>query len=339
MAKKSVLTRTVLIIIVLLGALGITGVAILKGSCVDEPVELFIHKNTTYSALLDSLESNGVKRIGLISMFGQYEELETNIKPGHYVLGKGANAIGIVRLLKSGAQKPVRLVLNNARTLEQLAAKLSVQIEADSATLITHLNNPETAKKYGLKKEELIGMFIPNTYEVWWTTSPEALTDRMNREWNAFWNESRTKKLERIKLDKMEVITLASIIYEETKNVAEMPKIAGVFVNRLRQGIPLQACPTAKYAVGDFTLRRILNKHIQFESPYNTYINKGLPPGPICIPSIATIDATLNFVEHKYIFFCAKEDFSGTHNFAATNAEHAANARRYQEALNKRGIK
>lgn len=339
MAKKSLFSRIVPLLVVVVGTLGIIGIVTLKGSCVEEPVELFIHSDTSYDALLDTLESKGVRRMGLISLFGEYEELEEYIKPGHYVLGKGANAVGIVRLLKSGSQRPVKLVINNARTLEQLAAKLSLQLEVDSASLYAHLSNPATAKKYDLKQEELIGMFIPNTYEVWWTTSPEALTDRMSREWKAFWNESRTKKLERIGLSKMEVVTLASIIYEETKNVGEMPKIAGVFVNRLRRGIPLQACPTAKYAVGDFTLKRILNKHIQFESPYNTYINRGLPPGPICTPSIAAIDATLNYTQHNYIFFCAKEDFSGTHNFATTNAEHSANARRYQQALNSRGIK
>lgn len=339
MAKKSLFRRVALLVVVLIGLAGIAGVAILKGSCVSEPVELFIPSGTPYSTVLDSLESAGVKKLGLIKMVGQYKELEKNIKPGHYVIGKGANAMGIVGLLKSGAQRPVKLVINNTRTLEQLASKLAGQIEADSASLYAHLTAPATAKKYGLTTEELIGIFVANTYEVWWTTTPEALTDRMNREWNNFWNESRTAKLQRTGLDKIDVVTLASIVYEETKNKGEMPKIAGVYMNRLRRGIPLQACPTAKYAVGDFSLRRILNKHIQFESPYNTYLNQGLPPGPICIPSIAAIDAVLNYTEHNYIFFCAKEDFSGTHNFATTNAEHSANARRYQEALNKRGIK
>lgn len=339
MAKKSFFSRAVLLLVVLLGAVGISGVVILKGSCVSEPVELFIHSGTPYSTVLESLEEAGVKKMGLIKMVGEYKDLERNIKPGHYVIGKGANAMGIVGLLKSGAQRPVKLVINNTRTLEQLAGKLSEQLAADSVTLYAHLSNSETAKKYGLKKEELVGIFVANTYEVWWTTSPEALTDRMNREWKAFWNESRTAKLQRTGLNKVEVVTLASIIYEETKNKGEMPKIAGVFINRLRRGIPLQACPTAKYAVGDFTLKRVLNKHIQHPSPYNTYINRGLPPGPICIPSIAAIDAVLNYTEHNYLFFCAKEDFSGTHNFASTNAEHSANARRYQEALNRRGIK
>lgn len=339
MAKKSLFSRVAVLAVVLFGALGIAGVSILKGSCVSEPVELYIHAGTPYSALLDTLEAHGVKKLQLIDLFGKYEQLESNIKPGHYVLGKGANAIGIVRLIKSGAQKPVKLVINNTRTLDQLAAKLALQLEADSAAFYRHLTNPATAEKYGLKQEELIGMFIPNTYEVWWTASPESITERMSREWKAFWNEKRTAKLERIGLSKMKVITLASIVYEETKNVSEMSKIAGVFVNRLRRGIPLQACPTAKYAVGDFGLKRILNKHIQFESPYNTYINRGLPPGPICVPSIAAIDAVLNYTEHNYIYFCAKEDFSGTHNFAATLAEHNANANRYQAALNKRGIK
>jgi UPF0755 protein len=185
----------------------------------------------------------------------------------------------------------------------------------------------------------VIGLFIPNTYEVWWNSTPEELTDRMASEWNKFWNESRTAKLNRTGLSKMEVITLASIIYEETKNVEEMPKIAGVFINRQRKGIPLQSCATAKYALGDFTLKRVLYEHTQVESPYNTYTNQGLPPGPICTPSISAIDAVLGYSDHKYLYFCAKEDFSGTHNFATTLSEHNANSKRYHAALKRAGIK
>ena len=245
----------------------------------------------------------------------------------------------VVNMLRSGAQKPVRLIFNNTRTLQDLAGRIAGQIEADSITLLTHLTAPETAKKYNLTQEEVIGLFIPNTYEVWWNISPEALTDRMAKEWKRFWNEERTKRLSRTKLSKMEVITLASIVYEETKNVGEMPKIAGVYINRLRRGMPLQACPTAKYAVGDFTIKRVLHKHTQVKSPYNTYLNKGLTPGPICTPSIAAIDAVLNYSDHSYLYFCAKEDFSGTHYFSKTLSEHNRYAARYTKALKKSGIR
>lgn len=161
----------------------------------------------------------------------------------------------------------------------------------------------------------------------------------MEREWERFWNDKRTSALARTKLSKMEVITLASIVYEETKQTSEMPKIAGVYINRLRRGMPLQACPTAKYAVGDFSLKRILHKHTRVESPYNTYINRGLPPGPICTPSIAAIDAVLNYTSHNYLYFCAKEDLSGTHNFSTNLSQHNRYAQRYAEAIRKAGIR
>ena len=176
-------------------------------------------------------------------------------------------------------------------------------------------------------------MFIPNTYEMWWNVSPEALTDRMLGEYEKFWTSERKDKLARTRLSQKEVMNLAAIVYEETKVVSEMPKIAGVYINRLRRGMPLQACPTAKYAVGDFTLTRILYKHTQVDSPYNTYKHRGLPPGPICMPSIAAIDAVLGYADHKYLYFCAKEDLSGRHNFASTLTEHNRNSRRYNEAL------
>ncbi|MBQ1214350.1 MAG: endolytic transglycosylase MltG, partial [Tidjanibacter sp.] len=239
----------------------------------------------------------------------------------------------------AGAQKPVKLTFNNIRTLDQLAGRLAAQIEADSVAILAHLTNPATAAKYDLKPEQLIGIFIPNTYEVWWTLTPEALTDRMFKEYNSFWNDSRKAKLARTKLSEIEVVTLASIIYEETKVASEMPKIAGVYLNRMRRGIPLQACPTAKYALGDFSIKRVLHKHTQVKSPYNTYLNRGLTPGPICLPSITAIDAVLDFENHSYLYFCAKEDFSGRHYFSKTLSEHNRYAKRYAAALNKARIR
>ena len=195
------------------------------------------------------------------------------------------------------------------------------------------------AEKYGFKPEEMIGMFIPNTYEVWWNITPEGLTERMKKEYDNFWNEERVAKLARTRLTQKEVTTLASIICEETRMTDEMPTMAGVYINRLRRGMLLQADPTVKFAIGDFTIRRVLNRHLEVDSPYNTYKYAGLPPSPICMPSIKGIDAVLNYKESNYLYFCAKEDFSGYHNFARTLSEHNQNARRYANALNRAGIR
>ncbi len=339
MAKKRRSALKFLLTLIVLGVISLFGLRFVRSSCVPQTVEIFIPSGSSYHDILDSLGANGVEKVDFISLVGRLKGADKNVKPGHYVFYEGTNMVGVVNQLRSGAQTPVKVTFNNIRTVEQLSARLAEQIEADSAAIATHLADPATAEKYGLKSGEVIGLFIPNTYEVWWTSTPEELTDRMALEWEKFWNESRTEKLARTGLSKMEVITLASIIYEETKNVGEMPKIAGVFINRLRKGIPLQSCATAKYALGDFSLKRVLYEHTQVKSPYNTYINRGLPPGPICTPSIATIDAVLGYTDHKYLYFCAKEDFSGTHNFATTLSEHNANSKRYHAALKKAGIK
>lgn len=340
MAKKRRNSLRGLLLIVVLGVVAVLGALWLAGkSCVKSECELYIPTGSSYEALLDSLESAGVERLSVVDLLGKLKRLDRNPKAGHYVLRSGATPMAVVNMLRSGAQKPVRLTFNNTRTLADLAGRIAQSIEADSLTLLEHFNAPATAQKYNLKPEELIGLFIPNTYEVWWNISPEALTDRMAREWERFWNADRTAKLARTKLSKMEVITLASIVYEETKNVGEMSKIAGVYINRLRRGMPLQACPTAKYALGDFSIKRVLHKHTQVPSPYNTYLHRGLTPGPICTPSIAAIDAVLDYADHKYIYFCAKEDFSGRHNFATTLKEHNRHAKRYAEALRKAKIR
>ena len=185
----------------------------------------------------------------------------------------------------------------------------------------------------------MFSIFLPNTYEFYWTVTPREFVDRMYREYKRFWEGDRDKKRERSGLDRVEVATLASIVYEETRKVDEMPRVAGVYMNRLRTGMPLQADPTIKYAMQDFGLRRILNRHLKTPSPYNTYINRGLPPSPICMPSVEAIDAVLNFEKHDYVFFCARPTFDGYHNFAKTYSEHLRNARAYQAELNKRNIK
>ena len=241
--------------------------------------------------------------------------------------------VKLVRMLVLGEQTPVNIVVGEARTVPQLASKLSKQIMADSTTIITALYDKKLRAEMGYVRDSLIAMFVPNTYQVYWTILPEKLLARLKRESDNFWNEERLSKLKQTKLSRYEAMTLASIVYEETKNRGEMPKIAGVYINRLRKNIALQACPTVKYAMGDFALTRILYKHLKYDSPFNTYKYAGLPPAPICIPSIAAIDAVLNYEKSNYLYFCAKPEFDGTHNFARTLSEHNANSRKYNEAL------
>ena len=242
------------------------------------------------------------------------------------------------RKLKNGLQASVRLTIPSVRTADKLAGALSRKLMADSASIYEKLTDTATCRKYGYTPETMLCMFIPNTYEVYWNTSVDKLLDKMNSESKKFWNFERTQKAEAMGLTKEEVITLASIVDEETAVDAEKPMVAGMYYNRLKANMPLQADPTIKFALKDFDIRRIYHKMLTVNSPYNTYRNTGLPPGPIRIPSVAGIDAVLNHVHHNYIYMCAKEDFSGTHNFAETYEEHLQNAAKYSDALNKRGI-
>jgi UPF0755 protein len=236
-------------------------------------------------------------------------------------------------------QTAISLRLPEVRTVEKLATALSDQIMLDSATLAKAFTDSAFCTKYGYKEETLTALFIPNTYEVYWDISLEKFMERMVKENQRFWNETRMKKAEAQGLTPVEVAILASIIDEETRNNGEKPMIAGMYLNRLKIKMPLQADPTIKFAMQAFKLRRILNSMLKTKSPYNTYTNVGLPPGPIKIASIASLEAVLNPANHKYLYMCAKEDFSGTHNFARTYSEHLKNASRYRKALNARNIK
>ncbi len=258
---------------------------------------------------------------------------------GRYRAEPEMSCLQLYRLLRNGTQEPVKLVIPNSRTMEMLASVLSQSLMVDSAEIASALTDSIYCATHGYTTATIPALFIPNTYEVYWDVSVDKLVERMERENNRFWTAERKAKAEAIGLTHEQVATLASIVDEETANNAEKPMIAGLYLNRLRIGMLLQADPTVKFAVGDFSLRRILNKHLLTDSPYNTYRVEGLPPGPIRIASIAGLDAVLNHVEHPYLYMCAKEDFSGTHNFARTLPEHYRNARRYIKALNARGIK
>ena len=240
----------------------------------------------------------------------------------------------------------MNLTVPSVRTIDKLSAELSKKLMLDSLEIRKALTDEATCEKYGYDTATIACMFIPNTYDIYWNVSVSKLLDRMKKESDKFWNFERTQKAKAMNLTPVEVITLASIVDEETANNAEKPMIAGMYYNRLMlrnaeypEGMPLQADPTIKFAWKQFGLKRIYNNLLSIKSPYNTYKNPGLPPGPIRIPSVAGIDAVLNHVKHEYIYMCAKEDFSGTHNFARTYQEHLQNAAKYSKALNERGIK
>ncbi|MDR9397769.1 MAG: endolytic transglycosylase MltG [Salibacter sp.] len=262
-----------------------------------------------------------------------------NIKPGRYRLKEGMSNNELVNLLRSGRQVPVQVTFNTIRTLHELAGKVSSQLEVDSLSLDSALTDKELMQHYGFDETTFISMFIPNTYEFYWNTNGEEFIDRMAQEFKRFWTDVRIQKAKEIGLSQSEVATLASIVQQETFRADEMPKVAGLYLNRLERGMKLQADPTVKYAVGDPSLKRIYFKHLEVESPYNTYKVKGLPPGPIAVPERTALDAVLNAVDHNYYYMCAKPDYSGYHEFARTLAQHNRNRAKYIQFLRREGVR
>ena len=261
-----------------------------------------------------------------------------NIKPGRYNVKRGWNTNELVNQLRIGAQSPVKVTFNNVRYFENLAGKVSSYFEVDSLSFAEAFSNDSAYSKYGFNKANFSAMFIPNTYEFYWTTKPSQFIEKMNAEYKKFWNGDRFEKAKALNLTPVEITTIASIVQEETIKAEEKPRIAGLYINRLKRGMLLQADPTIKYAIHDFTIRRVTNDMLESNSPYNTYKFAGLPPGPINFPEISSIDAVLNAENHNYLYMCAKEDFSGYHNFSRTLVQHNINAARYRKALNKNKI-
>lgn len=304
-----------------------------------QKVTLYIPEGSTYTQAMDTIRKHFIihdpKTFEWIADKKKYPSL---VKPGRYVIEKDLSYIELINILRSGNQTPVKITFNNIRTLNDLAGKIGKQINADSTHIIDFLNDPGNYFKDGFTRENIISVFIPNTYQLFWNTTAEGLYTRMLKEYNNFWNDERKAKAKAIRLSQTEVAILASIIDDEVVKPDEKPRIAGVYLNRIRRGIPLQACPTIKFAMNDFTITRVLKKHLTFESPYNTYLHNGFPPGPIGCPTIEGIDAVLNAEKHDYLFFAAKSDFSGYHNFSRTLTEHNRYAAEYQRELNKRRI-
>lgn len=303
----------------------------------DEKKYLYIPDSSSFIDVKDSLKQS----LRFHFTFNQAAKLlqyGKKIRPGRYELSDDMNNFTLIRKLRNGSQSPIRLTFNNLRTKEQLARRLSELLMADSASIVNLLSDSVFLLKHGFNTYNSVAVFIPDTYEIFWDSDAGEIFDRMLREFNKFWTTERKTKAALIPLTPVEVTTLASIVEEETNLNHEKPLIAGLYINRLKKNMPLQADPTVKFAYGDFALRRIRGEQLRTVSPYNTYKNTGLPPGPIRITSAKAIDAVLNFKNHDYIFMCAKETLNGEHNFAVTWSEHQQNARRYQQALNARKI-
>ena len=299
---------------------------------------IIIEEGTDFNRLIKRLEDdtliNDILSFSFLSKIMEYQE---NIKIGAYKVNMNMSNYDMITMLRSGNQTPIKLTFSYARKIDDLAEKITSKLKISKEDLLNYLL--ENIDNYeGFKKEDIISIFLPDTYEVYWNISPKKLTDKMYSEYKKFWNNDRLEKLKKINLNQKEAIILASIVASESRMLDEADRIAGLYINRLNRNMRLQADPTLVFAANDFTIRRVLNKHKKIKSPYNTYIHRGLPPGPIRIASKKYIDAVLNFEKHNYIYMCAKEDFSGYHAFATNLSDHNRNARKFQIALNNRKI-
>lgn len=342
--KKRRFPKVLFIIFILLLIFGAVAAwigyqAFMGPSVTNKQEYLFVKTGDTYEDVLQTItDEQIVKNPAIFRYVAELMEYPASVKPGRYKLTEDMSNRRLIGNLRGGYQEAVRFRFENIRLKENFAALLGENFEADSSVFSEILNNEELAESYGFTVDNFFTMFIPNTYEIYWNTAPHQIVARFHDEYNKFWTAERKAKAEAIGLLPQDVSILASIVKGEALHTDEMPDIAGLYLNRLEKGMLLQADPTVIFANNDFTIRRVLNRHLTIDNPYNTYRYKGLPPGPIMLPSIASIDAVLNHNKHDYIYMCAKDDFSGYHNFARTQAEHLVNARKFQRALTERNI-
>lgn len=300
-----------------------------------EEISLYIPTGADFETVMDTLvRKKLLQDIISFRFLAKLLSYTDNVKPGRYLIKDQWNNLQTIRMLRAGMQTPVKLTFNNIRLKGELAEKLAKYVQPTQSEIEQILSDRETAEKYGFDTNTFMSMFIPNTYEVYWTITVEGLIEKMYKEYNMFWSEEKKRQADALKMTPIEVAILASIVEAETRMTDERPRVAGVYINRLRKNMRLQADPTVVFALGDFSIKRVLARHKKINSPYNTYKHRGLPPGPINLPSISSIEAVLNYEKHDYLYFCAKEDFSGYHNFAQTIKQHLSYARLYQKALN-----
>jgi UPF0755 protein len=338
---KKFIIALVLIIVIALAGTGIFYYLRLFGPNVTNKQEyLYIHTNATFNDVYKDIREQGIVKDTTTFMWAAHNmKYISRVKPGKYRLKAGMSNRSLINMLKSGTQEPITLVFQNLRMKEQFAGFVAKKLEPDSLSILRLLDSAQFAEQYGFTKDNIYTVFIPNSYQFYWNTTPEKFFKRMYANYEKFWTPERKQKAAAINLTPQEVSVLASIVDGEALHDDEMPAIAGLYLNRLQKGMKLQADPTVIFAVNDFTIKRVLNKYLVFNSPYNTYLHTGLPPGPIMMPSVNAINAVLDYKKSGYLYMCAKEDFSGYHNFATNEADHRVNARKFQQALNERNIK
>lgn len=340
--KRSRIILTVVVVLLVVG--GVIGWQTWRkifgpGPSFPQDRVVLIPSGSSFTQVTDSLMAAGViTDVEWFSRLAEQKNYTVRIRPGRYVISSATSMNDLVNKLRSGEQDPVRVTFTNIQRTEQLAGQVAKYLECDSLALLKTMTDPAVIEGYGFRPETMISMFIPNTYEFWWTTTPTKFLDRMAEEYRRFWTDARKQKAQALGMKQSEVSTLASIVQAETARADEAPLIASVYLNRLRINMPLQADPTLKFAMGLDTIQRLLATDLSIDSPYNTYKHIGLPPGPINLPEPRFIDAVLNAEDSDYLYFCAREDLSGYSNFAKNYEQHQVNARRYQRALNQRGI-
>jgi len=302
------------------------------------PTTIIIKENTSFNEMCQSLSVKCARMpLMLFRRLCIFTGFDRKMLMGSYSFTGKENFYSVFHTMTRGIQTPIQLVIHNIRTPEELAGCLGRQLMADSAKFLNLLEDDNFCGKHGFTKENIRCMFLPNTYEVYYTTSPQMIFERMHVEYDAFWNEKRQEQLKKLNISQTDAIIIASITEEESNNKNEMGIICGLYYNRLKKGMPMQACPTIKYALGKFNLRHVLYSHLKVDSPYNTYVHLGLPPGPIRIPEGSTIDALLYHTPHNYLFMCADADRPGWHRFSSTAREHESNASRYHAKMNRKG--
>ena len=341
-AKRTFIRRVMALFVVLLLATGFWAYRMVLASnfSIKETTYVYVDSQKNFNDLCNQLkDSASCKSLASFKQLAYLIGYPDKMKTGRYAIEPGTGNLRLLKNLIGGLQSPIRITFNNIRLRTDLAQRLDDQLMVTKDELLTRFADSAYCAELGFTTETIQCMFIPNTYELYWDITPDNFMKRMQKEYKAFWTADRLAKAAKIGITPVQVSVLASIVEEETAKADEMGMVAGLYLNRLQINMPLQADPTVKYAVGDVTLKRIMFEHLQVESPYNTYKHTGLPPGPIRVPSIKGINAVLNHDQHNYIYMCAKEDFSGRHNFASTLAEHAKNANRSRAELNRRQIK
>jgi UPF0755 protein len=327
---------------------GITGIVYVKPifepavkESLDSTYVLYVASGSGFEDVYQTLQNDGIlknpesfKKVARLMGY-----IKEEVPAGRFEINSNLNTKNLVSKLRSGNQDAVNVVVNNVRTIADLCGKLDTYFEIDSQTIYEYVTSPDVLKEYQLTSENIMTLFIPNTYQMFWTTKPEKLLQRMKREHDIFWTQEKLNKIKALGLSPVQAYTLASIVEKESNYGPERPAIAGVYLNRIKTGMKLQADPTVVFATGEYDLKRVLYSHLTFDSPFNTYMYEGIPPGPIYMPSISSLNAVISPEKHDYIFFCAKPDDTGQHVFASTLDEHDQNAKKFSAWLNSRGIK